>query len=399
MGQFSENEQSRIIAALASATEGEPGPDVNELDPERFSRGWRRLFVRGVKAGQDPQELLADMSPSDVASIWALDADAPDPQGSTWEDLGRAIGPISWAWEGWLVDGMLTMVVAQQGQGKSCLCLRLASCYTAGNPWPDDSPFTGEIGGVLWCEAESSQGLNYQRARDWGLALPQIMSPLEDPLDDILLQDPEHLAAIEHHARQPNIRLIVIDSLSGANTSKENDAKILHIVKWLADLAKTTGKPVIVTHHLRKRSLQDAGDGVTLDRIRGSSAITQPARVIWALDTPDPQDKETRRLSVVKNNIRGLGAVPPIGMIVKGQGVRFLKDAPETPRSETLQDQVSEILMTRLRPGPMRAVDLRAELEDADITWATANKAKKKLGIVSTRRDGVWWWGLPAHEK
>ena len=46
-------------------------------------------------------------------------------------------------------------------------------------------------------------------------------------------------------------------------------------------LARDTGKPVLCTHHLRKKGLQD-GEAVTLDRLRGSSATVQTARLVWA---------------------------------------------------------------------------------------------------------------------
>ena len=102
-------------------------------------------------------------------------------------------------------------------------------------------------------------------------------------------RDIEHQQALLEAAFRDDIRLIVVDSLRGAHRGRENDSDLISLVGWLAAMARDTGKPVLLTHHLRKRS-QGEGEEVTLDRIRGTSAILQPARVVWALDRPDPTD-------------------------------------------------------------------------------------------------------------
>ena len=45
---------------------------------------------------------------------------------STWADIAAMLGPITWSWRGWLPDGLLTIVAAEPGVGKSALCLRIA---------------------------------------------------------------------------------------------------------------------------------------------------------------------------------------------------------------------------------------------------------------------------------
>ncbi|GAG31121.1 unnamed protein product, partial [marine sediment metagenome] len=113
--------------------------------------------------------------------------------GSTWAELEPILGPITWAWKPWLPIGFLAGLLADQAMGKSILLLRIAACYLRGDPWPDETPFDGDTGQVLWCEAESSQGLNWDRARRWGLPADDILSPLPDPLDDVMLDDPRHV--------------------------------------------------------------------------------------------------------------------------------------------------------------------------------------------------------------
>jgi hypothetical protein len=394
-------DERQATQTLAAILTGEP---TNGLDPQQWPPGELRLVAQRLIQGVLPADLLPDLSLALQAAIWAQAPDGDDtPKGSTWADLATALGPITWAWPNRLINGMLTMIVAEQGAGKSCLALAIARCYLLGEPWPDRTVNRMTPTGVLWCEAESSQGMNLDRAQKWGLPLDRIICPLLDPLDDILLQDPDHMAAIARHAERDDVGLIIVDSLSGANLGRENDAQMMHVVKRLSDLAKDRRKPVILSHHLRKKGLLDTGDGITLDRIRGSGAITQPARVVWAVDTPDPTYPERRRLSVIKNNPVGLPrSGPPLGFTISDGGVEFTEHAPEPPVQESKQDRAGDLLQALLSKGPRRSTDLQAELEDAGLSWSAAKRAKDHCGIVATRqKDRVtgkahWTWGLPA---
>ncbi len=387
---------------LAEVWTGPGDLDPGRLKPSSIADPTAAAVARAMLAGLT-REQLAAIWPDIGARLARVDLDGPGPYpGSTWQDMGDRLGPLQWEWRHRIPAGMLTMIVAEQGRGKSCLCLRLAACYLRGDPWPDGTPYGGDLGAVLWCEAEASQGLNYSRAQDWGLPIERIISPLEDPLSEVLLQDPEHKAAIEHWAHRPEVRLVIVDSLSGANTAKENDAGMMHVTKWLASLAVDTGKPVILTHHLRKRGLQDNGDRVTLDRVRGSGAITQAARSVLAIDAPDPADDTALRLSTVKNNLVGAtGAGPAIGMMIGPSGVTFTDQAPEPPKEETLQDKAADLLQAILAKGPMRSNDIKEEMEGAGISMGAAYRAKDKLHITTTRqRDAetgkdAWYWSLP----
>ena len=391
MGQHAIAAEWQSIAAR-HADSDEPGT----LDPARYDAE-RRAFVRAWQ--QHGWNAAVAIYPEALAELARADP-TTDPTarfaGSSWEDLAAQIAPLSWAWDQWLLRGMLTMIVAEQQMGKSLVALRIAACYLRGDPWPDGTRFAGPPDGkLLWCEAESSQGLNLRRAQDWGLPIDRILSPLDDPLDDLLLQDPDHIERVESFALRPDVALVVVDSLSGANQARENDSSMMHVVKRLADIARDTGKPVILTHHLRKRSLTDS-DRITLDRIRGSGAIVQPARVVWALDQPDA-NSDTRRLSVLKNNISPASGIPAIGVDITDSGLVF-GDAPEEPRQETLKEKAADMLLSLLRKGPRRSTDLQAEIEGAGLSWYAAKRAKKALGVVAMRQDGVWFWGLPAND-
>jgi len=346
----------------------------------------------GVDAARRAFDALARAHPG----LATLVAGEPEPgEGSTWADLAKAIGPVSWAWRGWLPRGFLTELVGEVGSGKSILALRIAACFLRGDPWPDGTPYTGSAGKAVWCEAEAAQAINVDRAKTWGLALDSIISPLSDPFSDIDLRDSTHLVALAAAGKRPDVRLIVVDSLSGATGGRERADEMMPVVHALAELARDTGRPVLLSHHLRKRGLLDVGDAISVERVRGSTVIAQPARVIWAIDSPDPNEPGNRRLSVIKSN---LGRFPdPMGFRIGDGGVSF-GDPPVAPRQETQLDRAMDLLRALLVKGPRPSSEIEDECQGAGLSWDTMKRAKDKLGVVAKRdgKAGRWSWGLPA---
>jgi len=313
---------------------------------------------------------------------------------STWKKAAELLGPIEWEWTSWLPKGMLTILAGESGAGKSALALRLAGCFIEGWNWPDGQLFKDNPGAVLWVECEAAQALNLERAKKWGLPLDKLITPLNDPLADVDLSKPDNIAMLAVAALRDDIRLIIIDSLRGMHRGDENSSDSMTIIKWLAELARDTNKPIMLTHHLRKRGMFD-NEGVEIERLRGSSAIVQTARLVWALDTPDINQKERKRLQVIKSN---LAKFPdPVGMDIDDQGVNF-GEAPEPPRIETTAEKAADLLLALLSDQPMRASELQNEVEGAGISWISAKRAKAKLGIHSIKKDDGWYWGLPYKE-
>jgi len=310
---------------------------------------------------------------------------------ATFADLQGIVGPIEWDWPGWLARRLMHVIASESGTGKSALMMRLAKTYVCGAPWPDGKPYTGEKGSVLWCEAESAQAINLERAKAWKIPLEKLLFPLGDPMEDFRLNNPAHRGALAEAAFRPEVKIIMIDSLSGADSRVEKSTEDSTSVFWLAALARDSGKTLLISHHLRKKSLFD-GDKVDIDRLRGSSAIVQPARVIWALDVPDQQNKDQRRLQVIKSNIARYPE--PVGMSITDLGVIF-GAAPEPPKSETLIDKAADLLISLLDQEPIPQSVIEKEFKGAGISESTMYRAKTKLNIVSRKEGNVWKWGLP----
>ncbi|MCA9935613.1 MAG: AAA family ATPase [Ardenticatenaceae bacterium] len=308
---------------------------------------------------------------------------------STFADVDRLTGAIEWAWPGWLAQSYLHLLASESGVGKSFIAMRLAGCFLCGMPWPDGQVFTEQKGSVLWCEAEAAQQLNKERAKSLGLPLDKIIIPSLDPFRDIELRNIQDRDAIWSWANDDSIRFIVVDSLSGADPRDENSSDKLSVLKWLAELARNTGKPILLTHHLNKPLF--GNETVTLNRLRGSTAIPQMARVIWAMDTPDPNNKEQKRLSVLKSNLAKFPE--PIGVQI-GTEVKF-GPAPSAPQKYSELDRAMDFLRELLERQPVTAKGGEEAAMKAGISQSTLKRAKKQLGITSAKKADGWYWSLP----
>ncbi len=370
---------------------------------ERVRWARRRQALASV-AQQAAKLALSQNGVDPVAKVALLTAEIedlyPDPDDlavgparySTWQDLEGAIGPIEWDWPGWLPKGFATMIAAEPGIGKSVLALRLAAVYLLGWPWPDGTPYTGKPGRVLWCETEGGQALNLARATAWGLPTDRILTPTANPLDSISLEDYRQLDVIRQIAAGEDVRLIVVDSFSGGNSRDENDAEAGRVVKAIAEVARDAGLPLVITHHLNKSWRSNR---ITLANIRGSTAIAQYVRLVWAMDKPDPENMAALRLYQVKNNLAAL-APGEIGQQVTDTGMVMLAQAPEAPKTDTVVDRAVEFLLDLLQREPLPKKEVERAFEDAGLSMAALRRAENRLNLTKIKRsDGPWIWSLP----
>ena len=313
----------------------------------------------------------------------------------SWASLYAQNCEIQWAWPNWIPIGFLTLLVSKSGLGKSTLALRFAACFTDGWDWLDGTPYTGELGYVVWCEAEAGQYMNTSRAYRMGLTAERIISPLTDPMDDFSLSIPEHRKALEDYCALDYVRLIIVDSLRGAIDGDENSSELSKELKYLADLAKKHQKPILVVHHLRKSSIYDSPDSVDMDQIRGSSAFQQFPRSIMALNIPNPNFPDKRKLEIRKSNLAPFPQ--PIIITITEHGIDTLPDAGNwmTARLKTQRDIAIDFLKNYLEDGFKYSTDIYAKGKARGLDRQTLQRAKQDLGIIARKDGRKWVWELP----
>ena len=88
------------------------------------------------------------------------------------EDIAHDLRPITWLWPGWLPIGMITLLAARPGTGKSLLALDIAARVIQGAPWPDAAALARRSLGAVPCALRQrhlgrrrKQPIRPQRAR------------------------------------------------------------------------------------------------------------------------------------------------------------------------------------------------------------------------------------------
>lgn len=229
---------------------------------------------------------------------------------TSFKKVFETVQQVQWLWPGWLPRGQVSALIAEPGTGKSALALWLGGCAAQALPpgealvWPDGQPIaSSDQKAVIWCEAESRWAGHKTRADELKLPIDSFYSavPYDRPFR---LDSQSDLNDLEHAIQELNPALVVVDSLAAAHshTRSENDAAMHRMIVPLQVLAAKYNVCVIIIHHLRKDDAKAPRTEVSLDDMRGSTAIGAVTVSVLALDRPDKGDKDNRRISHVKSN-------------------------------------------------------------------------------------------------
>lgn len=217
---------------------------------------------------------------------------------------------VEWLWPGWLPLGHVTALIATPGTGKSALALWLAACATNSLPpgqplvWPDGQPIAShtDTSAVIWCESEARWAGHKTRAEELNLPIQHLYSAV--PYDQIFrIDNATDIKKLENACAKLHPRLIVLDSLAASHRQRENDAAMHGLLVQLQVIAERQKCCILIIHHLRKEDAKNPRTEVTLDDMRGSTAIGAALLSVLALDRPDKDDPGNRRLRVVKANL------------------------------------------------------------------------------------------------
>ena len=282
------------------------------------------------------------------------------------EELGESLPPVAWLWPGWIPRGMISLLGAPPGAGKSLLALDLARRIIHGSAMPS-APADGEgdrtehfrPGNVVYVDAEAVPQIQNQRALDWGMDRSKLYLLLPpDVYGMIDFGQDSHRQKLVHMVQRLAPDLVIVDSLSSITAKGENSVEeVRDVLGFLAAVAREYDVGLLLIHHLRKRgsSLPQAGvsDAIGPDDFRGSSHIVAIARSVLALSVvqvgPVPDPNGPRRLEVVKANL--CRHPPPLGIVLQETGgVPLLAYTlpPVAYRPPTRTDSCAEWLLALL---------------------------------------------------
>lgn len=380
---------------------------------EPYAAIWTRIdpaLLSGLGAEQTLWQALRGIPNAHALNTAIL---AAMPAGNQFPSLARLaddLQPIAWLWPNWLPRGMLSLLGASPGAGKSLVALDLARRIIHNAGFPDGAAIPDPGSPVIYVDAEAVPQIQNQRAIAWNMDRNRLylMLPGETyGMIDFGAEAHQDRLIEMCHALEPD--LIVIDSLSSISVRGENNIEdVRNILGFLSAVAREYEAAVLLIHHLRKRSRLPLMDLVSVDDFRGSSHIIAMARSVLALsiiqDGPEPDRNGPRRMEIVKTNLCRYPAA--LGLLFEGNGdagaptLRYT-DPPKPYRDPSETDQCAKWLLTVLTDAAegMRPRELVSLADDAGWSRATLYRARDQLGdlvleVGSSKRDPNKVWTL-----
>lgn len=328
-------------------------------------------------------------------------------------ELAESLPEIAWLWENWLPVGMISMLAARPGTGKSLVALDLCRRIITGEDWPDGSAQTRPGASCIYVDAENVPAILNKRAvqwEQWGMDRQRLYPVIPEQDDDIVnLGDEDYRDLLWSMAWRLKPALIVVDSLRDILPAGESAVEdVRSTLAFLSNLAVQNSCAVLIVHHLRKG--QASGqmalfDTIDLDQVSGSGYIGGRARVIMGLtkvQTGPKQDKNgPRKIEVIKTN---LGEYPTdMGIAFEkappdGLRLTWTEKAPERYQEPTERDGAAEWLLGYLEAAgePMAPKDVVAAAAEAGYSRAMVYRARESLQgeIVNSKgrkhRENEW---------
>lgn len=343
----------------------------------------------------DPKARVYKPRPSQKIAREFVEQQEPAFEFSTDADLSERLGEVEWLWENYIPRGFVTGLVGPQDGGKSTVAQNFCQTVLIGGRWPDGQTCSIEADKLLWIDTDGNLALFHQRLKAWKMPTKRFIFP-PDALMELTIDDPQSWRWIERAVEKFQIQLVVIDALSGSHNGKSNDEDSMKVImKRLHALAQKYKIAIVVIHHLNKAPVGVPAYPLTIDRLRGSSSISQFCRSILALTTPDPARPDDRRLDVIKLNLARKPG--PVGYTLGDTGPMW-GDAPEPAQPRRAADDAADFLRAELAKGARPAGDLREKAIAQGLSDYALKQARKEIGVENEKSrvpNGGWLWALP----
>lgn len=327
---------------------------------------------------------------------------------------------VRFLWEHRVPLGKLTILAGAGGQGKSQTCCLLAAMTSAGRA-PGDLTVGAD---VLLVSAEDdfedtvvprliAAGANLERVH--GLDMQEEVDGLKFPSAVSL---PGDAARIHELARQLDVKLVVLDPISGLlddDHSAISNQQVRRALAPVKAMAEDIGCAVVAVMHPNKSQGTNA-----LARIADSGAFTNFARSVMFMG-PDPCDEAGERgsrkvLALPKSNIAGRGEhslslriesatvhdhegepIPTSRVVIEGASDLAASDLIQASEDGgSVLGDARSFLRAELRDGPAAAKAVKEAARDADIADRTLRRARElECDVVKEHGDrGAWLWRL-----
>ena len=315
---------------------------------------------------------------------------------------------ITWAWDGYVAFGKVTIFEGDPGDGKSVLTVDLVARWTSGLTMPDGTDHDGPYNAVMITAEDGPADTIVPRLIAAGADRERIYITTHGGEShrpfDVNLDMPELYQLVMKH----NIKILTLDPLMamvGEGTDTHNDASVRRGLFPLFQLAEDTGTAILVVRHLNK------GTGLrAVYRGGGSIGFVGAARGAYTIGR-DPDDRNRRIMANVKLNI---GPTPlslaytidqgPVGPYLTWHGPVDL-DAQSVIDGDARSNnaEIMEFLNTVVQNGePMRWVEIvKRGREEYGYTPKQLEKRRDRsrlVKIIGADGNSSARWGYLEHE-
>jgi hypothetical protein len=297
-----------------------------------------------------------------------------------------------WEWDQWIMRRHLNSLIGPAGAGKTFVGLGIAKPCVTGCPWPDGTPYEGEIGPLLYLDYEAFEDVIVERAEAMGIPLEML---LFQPIDDLCyLNRPDAEATIASWIQEAAPKMFIVDAWRASIPGEdENDSASGRFAAMLNRIAYIHDTTALAHHHVRK-VMRGKGWTLTQDDARGSgAALDANSRCMLGIERPDG-GSETLRLRVLKKN---RGAVPEaLGFTLDDSGLHWT-DAPRGGRRTEAYDRAVESVLSIIeQEGPLHYSELAAALKKLPqpISASTMQRVMTppagRPAVIMKGNDGRW---------
>ena len=305
---------------------------------------------------------------------------------------------VKWLWYPYIPYGKLTILQGDPGDGKSSMMMNLIGRASSGRNMPDGTPIEKPIKVIYQCSEDGAADTIRPRLDENGAICGNVAFINENDklltMDDCRIRD----AIIELGAK-----LLVIDPIQayiGNDGDLNNASKARKILQTLSHWAAAFGCAVVLVGHLNKRD-----NGKELYRSLGSIDVVASARSVLQVHRSE-DDPNIRVLHHVKSSLAPRGKDAYFQIAEKGavlwqddcKNMVLGNEANQCPvpdKEENKQDVVCAALCDLLKDGEKSAQEIRNYFDEKGIGRTTVNQIKRRIGIASFRKEGIWYWKLP----
>jgi hypothetical protein len=328
---------------------------------------------------------------------------------------------VDWLWPDRFARGKFGLIAGLPDMGKGQIAAFLAAAVTAGIELPCREGSAPQ-GNVIWFNAEDD-------ARD--TVLPRLIAAGADPKrvhfvngariggENKTFSLVTDLPLLRKKIIEiGNVVLVIIDPMSAylgvGKVDGRSATDVRGVLSPLKDMAEELHVAVIgIAHFNKKDDVKSA-----LLRVSDSIAYVAAARHVYAV-LDDPEDKNSKLFVKAKNNLARDTKALRYGMSVKVVGrdpklnvditAPFIvwhpqhveitaNEAMAAAGGRTAKREAREFLLERLGAGPAKQNDILDEAKQEGIAEKTLRRAKKDLGVKSSKErgkiDGEWLWEL-----